>query len=72
MHKKVFWVPDSWYEEAAELQKIPFEDMSYADKYKIAGIVMWELSAPYLAAGAAFLAYEQYTASRQKALTSKK
>jgi|688.fasta_scaffold398764_2 hypothetical protein len=71
MHTKVFWVPDSWYEEAAELQKIPLEELDYADKYKIAGIILWELSAPFLAAGAAFMAYEHYTASRQKALTSK-
>lgn len=71
MHTKVFWVPDAWYEEAAELTKIPVEEMSYADKYKIAGIVMWELGAPFLAAGAAVLAYEHYTMSRQKALTSK-
>ena len=71
MHTKVFWVPDSWYELASEIQKTPLEELDYADKYKIAGIILWELSAPFLAAAAGSMAYNHYTASRQKALTSK-
>jgi hypothetical protein len=72
MHTKPFWVPASWYETASEIQKTPLEEMDLEDKLKIAGIVTWELGAPFLAAGAAFLAYEHYNMSRQKALTMQK
>ena len=60
------WTPESWIEKVEELQQIPVAEMTFIQKYQLAGIVAWAAGAPYFVLLVAGVAYSEYR-TRQEA-----